>query len=125
MMCDADVVIMGAGPAGAVCATLLARAGVRVAVARGSGRNVRNIRNIRYSRPAEVFSPSTLRLLRHLDLPAPGAGHAARTCRGVLSVWGAPSRGVRATAFCNWERRKPEPRFPLSSPTGESSVHGM
>lgn len=79
---DYEVLIAGAGPAGAVCATLLARAGIRVLLANGaSGRK---------PRPTEVFSPATLRLIRHLELPAPDASRGTRTCRGVLSVWGLP-----------------------------------
>ncbi len=74
-----DVAVVGAGPAGAACATLLARAGVRVALISGTTAP-------RHQR-AEVCTASTLRLIRHLDLPMPGAAHGARGCRGVLSRW--------------------------------------
>lgn len=74
-----DVLIAGAGPAGSVCAILLARRGLRVLLVDGG---------VPQRRPAEVFAPATLRLVRQLNLPIPGCTPRGTPCRGVMSVWG-------------------------------------
>jgi flavin-dependent dehydrogenase len=78
-----EVLIAGAGPAGAACATLLAREGVHVLLVDNSTPR---------ERPTEVFAPATLRAIRGLGLPVPPVGEAAGVCRGVLSVWGLPEK---------------------------------
>ena len=84
-----DVCVAGGGAAGAVCATLLARRGLDVAVidrpaATGRDRH-------------EVLSPSALRLLASLDLEPPVL-RAPAACRGVLSRW-----AVDSPAFFDYE----------------------
>lgn len=61
---DVDVVVVGAGPAGAVAATVLARAGARV----------RLLDRARFPRPklcGDTLNPGALAILRRLDLAAP------------------------------------------------------
>lgn len=84
-----DVCVAGAGAAGAVCATLLARRGLDVAVvdrpaAAGRDRH-------------EVLSPSALRVLASLELDLPLL-RAPAACRGVLSRW-----AVDSPAFFDYE----------------------
>lgn len=78
-----DLVIAGAGPAGSVCATLLARASWKVLLVDSAGPAFRQ-------RPAEILAPSTLRLLRSHGLPVPGTKQSAALCRGVLGLWSGP-----------------------------------
>jgi flavin-dependent dehydrogenase len=79
-MTDYDVVVAGAGPAGAACATLLARNSLRVLLVDGG---------VPSGRPTEVFAPDTLRLIRQLGITCPDRRHRARDCRGTLSAWAA------------------------------------
>ncbi|MFZ0421693.1 MAG: tryptophan 7-halogenase [Xanthobacteraceae bacterium] len=76
-----DVIVAGAGPAGSVAAAKLARAGRRVLLA---------------DRPSaawkfgEALPGAAVRLLRTLDLPAPGPVGPHTSIAGTLSAWGSP-----------------------------------
>ena len=78
-----DVVVAGAGPAGAVAAAGLARAGRRVLLAdrpdAGAGCKI-----------GEALPGAALRLLRALDLPAPAPQGPHAPIAGTLSAWGSP-----------------------------------
>lgn len=75
-----DVAVIGAGPSGCTAATLLARAGRRVALI-DPGREG--------ARVGETLPSAAQRLLAELDLPGPpDAPH--RPVRGVISAWGGP-----------------------------------
>lgn len=70
-----DVLVVGAGPAGAVAATVLARAGV----------NVRLVDRARFPRPklcGDTINPGTLALLKRLQLDRAAAG--GRAIGGML-----------------------------------------
>ena len=84
----ACVAVIGAGPAGAVAATKLARAGRRVAVLGPVAPS---------PRIAESLPAAGVRLLRRLDLPVPDVGAGAATdgrphrpILGSISAWGGP-----------------------------------
>ena len=72
-----DVAVVGAGPAGAVAATFLARRGFDVVQFADAPE--------RAPRPAEILNPATRFLFREHGLAEPEDGSAA--CRGVLSLW--------------------------------------
>jgi len=72
-----DVAVVGAGPAGSLAATFLARRGFDVVQVTGAPQQMR--------RPAEVLNPAARFLLREQGLPEPD--DASAPCRGVLSVW--------------------------------------
>ncbi|HEX8467689.1 MAG TPA: FAD-dependent monooxygenase [Allosphingosinicella sp.] len=74
-----DVVVAGAGPAGLVAATLLARGGALVAVARAPPD--------RPPRPGETLPGAGLRLLRRLELPVPAEAGGHRRLTGIASAW--------------------------------------
>ena len=76
-----DVVVAGAGPAGATAAARLARAGRRVLLADRSAAG---------NKIGEALPGAAVRLLRALDLPAPVPGGAHAPIAGMLSAWGAP-----------------------------------
>ena len=78
-MGSCNVVVVGAGPAGSTCATLLARAGINVLLVEAG--------DFSQPRPAEVLAPVTVQLLSELGMPSPQKGCGAVACRGVLSVW--------------------------------------
>ena len=71
--------VVGAGPAGSTCATLLARTGVDVLLVEAG--------DFSRPRPGEVLAPVTVRLLSELGLPSPRSGCGAVVCRGILSAW--------------------------------------
>jgi flavin-dependent dehydrogenase len=75
-----DVVIAGAGPAGAVAAHVLAQAGKRVLMADIPFAGTHKI--------GEALPAAAGRLLRDLDLPLPSAPHTP--IGGNLSSWGSP-----------------------------------
>jgi flavin-dependent dehydrogenase len=79
---DADVAIVGGGPAGATLATLLAMRGVRVLVADA---------DCRRGPPAEVLPPAAVPVLDSLGLLSEleGCPDLARSCLGVVKRWGA------------------------------------
>jgi 2-polyprenyl-6-methoxyphenol hydroxylase-like FAD-dependent oxidoreductase len=74
-----DVLVVGAGPAGALAALILARAGADVLLVSAGDR--------RPPGPAELLSPPARRLLDAHGLTGAGAG--ATPCEGVLSRLGA------------------------------------
>jgi flavin-dependent dehydrogenase len=83
-----DVVVAGAGPAGAVAAARLARAGRRVLLAD---------RVATGGKIGEALPGAAVRLLRALALPAPGPQGPHAPIAGVLSAWGAPDFAVTDT----------------------------
>jgi flavin-dependent dehydrogenase len=76
-----DAVIAGAGPAGAVAAAGLARAGRRVLLADRPNAGCKI---------GEALPGAAVRLLRALDLPAPAPQGPHAPIAGTLSAWGAP-----------------------------------
>jgi flavin-dependent dehydrogenase len=86
-----DVVIAGAGPAGAVAAHVLARAGKRVLLADVPSEGAFKI--------GEALPGAALRLLRDLGLPVPTAGGPHTPIGGNLFSWGGEH--LEATDFLN------------------------
>src|SRR4029077_4415293 len=76
-----DVVVAGAGPAGAVAAVRLARAGRRVLLADHPEAGCKI---------GEALPGAAVRLLRALDLPAPAPQGPHAPISGTLSAWGSP-----------------------------------
>jgi flavin-dependent dehydrogenase len=74
-----DAVIAGAGPAGSVCAHVLARNGRRVLLVDAIRRSEHKV--------GEALPGAALRLLRSLDLPLPGAQGPHTPIGGNLSCW--------------------------------------
>ena len=77
-MTQYEVAVIGAGPSGAVAATLLAREGVRVAMLDGK------------SRPqiiGETLPGAAARLLKKLDLPGPLSSSMHKPVSGTISNW--------------------------------------
>lgn len=70
----------GAGPAGSICSTLLARAGYRTLLIAGTAPS-------RW-RPPEILAPATIRLLRQHGFLAAATDGFVR-CRGVYGKWAA------------------------------------
>lgn len=77
-----DVIVVGAGPAGAVAATVLATAGCRVASIDRPNRSPERI--------GETLPGAAVRALGRLGLPASGSATPHRPVRGTLSAWGGP-----------------------------------
>lgn len=80
-MIQCDALVAGAGPAGALAALELARAGLRVAIADGS--------DVRGPTVGESLPGAGLRLLRRLGIDDSDFGPAHRSIRGNLSCWGS------------------------------------
>ena len=78
-----DAVVAGAGPAGAVAAILLARAGLQIALVDRSQVGICKI--------GETLPSAGARLLTKLDLPAPPAWGSHKPIGGVISAWGGPA----------------------------------
>src|SRR6202051_2215424 len=76
-----DAVVRAAGPAGAVAAAGLARAGRRVLLADRPNAGCKI---------GEALPGAAARLLRALDLPAPAPQGPPAPIAGTLSAWGAP-----------------------------------
>lgn len=76
-----DAVIAGAGPAGAVAAAILARAGRRVLLADKVNASAHKL--------GETLPGAAARLLRALDLPAPAPEGPHASIAGMLSAWGS------------------------------------
>jgi flavin-dependent dehydrogenase len=72
-----DVIVAGGGPAGIICATLLARFGLRVLLFH---------RHSRTRHRFEVFAPDLVRSLRRLRFPLPDES-SSTPCRGILQAW--------------------------------------
>lgn len=73
------VAIVGAGPAGTICAIQLARSGVDVTLLDATRTN--------YWQPVEILAPATVRLTRAHQLGDIAQWPASATCRGVLGLW--------------------------------------
>lgn len=80
-MISCDVLVAGAGPAGAVAASLLARCGLSVILADRPDSGGERI--------GETLPGAAARLLARLDLPTPGDSPFHRRIGGVISAWGA------------------------------------
>ena len=76
-----DAVVAGAGPAGAVAAHVLARAGKRVLLTGAPPDAAHKI--------GEALPAAALRLLRELELPVPREGGPHTPIRGNLVCWGS------------------------------------
>lgn len=81
-----DVAVAGAGPAGAVAACLLARAGCSVLLC-----DPRLGDHAAPVKPGEALPGAAERLLRACDLPLPGDSGRHRPIGGNISVWGWPT----------------------------------
>jgi flavin-dependent dehydrogenase len=78
-----DVIVAGAGPAGAVAALVLSRAGYRTLLADKLGDNGSKI--------GEALPGSGVRLLRSLGLPVPEIGGPHTSIGGTFSSWNSDS----------------------------------
>jgi flavin-dependent dehydrogenase len=74
-----DVLVAGAGPAGAVAACVLARAGHRVLI----------VDRLRDHKVGEALPPAACRILRNLGLSGPETNDAHTKIGGNLSCWGS------------------------------------
>lgn len=81
-----DMVVIGGGPAGSVCATLLARNGWRVLLAESGT----------YYRPrlADTLCPTTVRQVRLLTGCDVTGGETSVSCRGIIAKWGTRERSI-------------------------------
>jgi flavin-dependent dehydrogenase len=79
---DVDVVIVGGGPAGAMSATLLARAGHQVLL-------VDNSRAVDF-KIGESLPPEARPWLQQLSIETSATTPEMTPCYGVVSLWGAP-----------------------------------
>jgi flavin-dependent dehydrogenase len=93
-----DVIVAGAGPAGAVTAHVLSRAGYRILLAdrlAGKGRKI-----------GETLPGAAVRLLRSFGLPVPDDGGPHVRVGGLLSSWNSPaltaSDCLRDPYGCSW-----------------------
>jgi flavin-dependent dehydrogenase len=84
VLADVDAAVIGAGPAGAVAACLMARAGRSVLLFDP------NATGAALPKPGDALSGAALRVLRACDLPLPSGNPAHRQIGGNISVWGAP-----------------------------------
>ena len=73
-----DVIVVGGGPAGSICAALLSRQGLRVTLITGP-------------RPRrswlELLSPEGVLLLRRLGFASSGCADPSRPCPGIVETW--------------------------------------
>jgi len=84
-----DVAVIGAGPAGAVAACLLARAGCAVLLLDP------RIAGATSPKPGDALPGAALRVLQACDLPLPSQNPAHRPIRGNISAWGTPDAVYR------------------------------
>jgi flavin-dependent dehydrogenase len=80
-----DVAVIGAGPAGAVAACLLARAGRSVVLLDPQLSRPGSLK------PGDALPGAAARLLRACNLPLPGQSPAHRRIGGNISTWGTPT----------------------------------
>lgn len=85
-----DVVVVGAGPAGATVACLLARAGRSVGLV-----DPRLCDDAAPVKPGEALPGAAERLMRAHDLPLPADSHLHRRIGGNISAWGGPEAAYR------------------------------
>src|SRR5687768_16892400 len=74
-----DIVIIGGGPAGGFCASLLARAGYRTLLVD---------QGVNKDRPTEVVAPATVHLLRLHGFEVACRTLRTAACRGTYGWWG-------------------------------------
>ncbi|MEQ8602815.1 MAG: FAD-dependent monooxygenase [Marivibrio sp.] len=96
-----DVAVVGAGPAGAVAATLLSRAGRRVALIDPADAARPGIDPEGPPKIGETLPAAADRLLRAHGLPAAGDDPAHRPIAGSITLWGGPPQ--RTDAFADPE----------------------
>jgi 2-polyprenyl-6-methoxyphenol hydroxylase-like FAD-dependent oxidoreductase len=84
-----DVAVIGAGPAGAVAACLLARAGRSVLLVDPL------LSGARPAKPGDALPGAALRILRACDLPLPSQSASHRPIGGNVSAWGTPNAVYR------------------------------
>lgn len=82
-----DVVVVGAGPAGAVAASLLARGGLAVLLLDP------RVDRVGPPKPGDALPGAALRLLRACELPLQSDAH--RQIGGNISAWGSPEAVYR------------------------------
>ncbi|HBB88819.1 MAG TPA: hypothetical protein DC047_14515 [Blastocatellia bacterium] len=82
-----DILVVGGGPSGAACATVLARGGARVAVVESGDFNRFRI--------GETIHATTRPLLARLGCPMPANDNCALPSLGVASAWGDSRVEVR------------------------------
>ena len=85
-----DAVVVGGGPAGAIAALVLARAGRRVLLADRAGGG---------PRVGEVLPPAARPVLRNLGLLPRVMADDHLTCRANASAWGSDNLGIRDFIF--------------------------
>jgi flavin-dependent dehydrogenase len=99
-----DVIVIGGGTAGSVCAALLAQNGWKVLLAEGG--------TYSRSRLADTLCPATVRRLRFLTGCDLTVGELSVPCRGVVAKWGARERQVTDyelnTGSLGWTVARPE-----------------
>jgi len=79
-----DALVVGAGPSGSICASLLARQGLRVGLVVGP----------RPSRSwLELLSPECILFMRRLGFDSTGFTDSVRLCSGIVDTW---NHGVQA-----------------------------
>lgn len=83
-MASLDVAVIGAGPAGATAACVLARGGRSVLLLDP------HVTNGVTAKPGEALAGAALRVLRACNLPLPSQSAAHRPIGGNISVWGGP-----------------------------------
>ena len=85
-----DVAVLGAGPAGAIAATLLARRGAKVILLNKPKPSAQRI--------GETLPAFAADLLQRYDLPGPLSKPGHKTIGGVVSLWGGMQTGEDALA---------------------------
>lgn len=91
--CEADAVVIGAGPAGAACAISLLKQGVQgvILIERG---------DLQHRRIGEQVSPAFLAFLRYLDIPQEAFGETDYCpCYHAESYWGSHRASARNAVF--------------------------
>ena len=88
---DVDVLVVGGGPAGSACATMLARRGARVAMVEAG--------DFTRFRIGETIAPSVGSLLTRLEIPIGEDCNWELPAKGIASVWGKPSVEMRPSIF--------------------------
>ena len=82
-----DVGVVGAGPAGSICATLLARRGLSVLLVHDGGPSSPSLF-------PETLAAPTLRVLEGHGIPVDFVTEGARPCRRIATAWESPEANV-------------------------------